>query len=121
MKPNVDQIAQSIQTIANEMAKQAPGVWEGLVRYHRTTAITELVVSLVVFALSVFVVKNAVSLVRSEDDMGGGIAAGLILICVSAGLSGAVAHRLPDVVAQAVVPERAAALEIISRASGGAP
>lgn len=136
LKAGLGDVAKVVSDISQELAQSAPHIWRGLVAYHRAMAIGELVVSFLWlvggFVLFYYGKKNfsagwaqgEVSEREKPDKEWPGIAsfktfAGVVMMVISALVAIVIIKDLPEELGDVFVPERRAAIEVITVIKGG--
>lgn len=117
----IDGIGDATRTVAEKLTTTAPGVWHGLVEYHRAIAVTELIVTSFLFLALIigsfaagYFLKKAIDREGKAIEKGELIPLGALLIIFPLTLS-ALSAQLPGQVARALAPEYSAANNILNR------
>lgn len=124
LKAGIGEAASLIGDVASQLSKAAPQIWKGLVEYHRWVAIGSLIETLVYLAVSsvffYYSLKWAKHLYKEDrDDEGwfwGSAAVAVVSVIVFFGGVSSLTRDIADV----IVPERRAAIEVINIALGRA-
>lgn len=128
----VSGMVSTLKQISTEMSKQVPYVWKGLVEYHRYMAISQLIINIIVLIAAivgiVWSIKCILSIMKFEQERNenywtNSSTAKSIIAMVIGGFSiifsGRIFYTLPADVGDVVLPERAAALEVINIIKSG--
>lgn len=119
-------LASGLEHIVKTMSEQAPVAWKALVMYHRSVAISELVISVLLNVVGVFLVffaykgiKKAIKTYEEDNDddkcgfscVAFGVIGltGFIIVCCNI-------NDVPKLVADSIVPERRAVIEVVELA-----
>lgn len=133
-------IGSFVKEIADNLNEKAPQVWNGLVEYHRWLAITDLAVSVLIIIWTILFIIFSVKTIKKTNEIENQreiefyknrsqynyenlewkalsfvkvvilIVSSIIFCCASI----IQISKLPNITANVIVPERAAALEIIN-------
>lgn len=134
IKAGLGDVAKVVQDISTELAESAPHIWRGLVAYHRGIAIGELIVTMIwIIAgiILIFLGKNNFSKAWAEghnnhmkerqwpSTIQFKVAIGIAMMVFGSIIQIFCINFLPEEIGDVIVPERKAAIEIISSIKDG--
>lgn len=129
VKAGLGDVAKVVHNISQELAESAPHIWNGLVAYHRGMAIGELVVTIIWMIGGILLLvygKKNFSKAWTEwkemymndlswpEPLQFKVMVGIIMMFVGGFIQIFCINFLPEEIGDVVVPERRAAIEIIS-------
>jgi len=134
LKSDLGDVAEVVQDIATKLSESAPQGWHGLVEYHRWMAYGELALTFIHLALYIFLIVFAWKQMMAARKHGNenlsyrgewpgfdifrAIASVVVIVGSSITIFNYI-DNLPYKLGDAVVPERAAAIEVISIIKSG--